>query len=330
MIVINADVRGQGSAGWVVSDADDKAPGRDPSIAGKVVLRVVMGLVLLLGLSALQTGLSLLFAPGAPNQGGAIAAVVMGTVLSALSAAYFYHSFVAGPRRSAKLDRVRRLYPNQPWMERSDWAARKVAHTSGGVAIGLWIWCIGWWGILSFIGWVNYDKIMRALSESWWNGAFMAIFVGAGLLGLMAALRFTVTWLRYGTTILHIGTLPAHIGDRFKGALEARLRPPPKMPLDVELSCEQVRWVTTGSGKNRSSRLEVTPLGSAKSKLDPRQFSPMRAGTRATIEVNVPDGLPAYGLDAAGNGVRWVLTIATTGDDPPFSCSFEVPVYERR
>ncbi len=313
-----------------MSGRQDQSPADGPSFTGRLVLGAVMSAVGLLGVSALHSGVSLLLRPNQPNRIGAGFAALIGAVLVGLTLWYFYRAYVAGPRRAARLARVRSLHPGQPWMERPDWAARRVEHTGGIVAIGLWLWSAGWWGFLTFIGWVNYDKIVRAISDSWWNAALIAVFVGAGLLGLSFAIRSTLHWLRYGTSVLHITTLPAYAGETFAGALEARLEPLPRHPLEVELACEDIRWITSGHGKDRSTRAVVTPLGSSRSKIDPGQFVRTRSGVRAPIKIDVRAELPEYGLDAQGNGVRWVLKIATTGDDAPFSCTFDAPVFSRR
>ncbi|MFN3892784.1 MAG: hypothetical protein ACK4MV_20495 [Beijerinckiaceae bacterium] len=301
-----------------------------PSRGAKVFLGIVFTGVLLMGLSAFYSGLSLFLRPDASNRIGSFTAVILGVVLIILPLWYFYRAHISGPVRATRLERIRRQYPGQPWMERDDWAARRVTHTSGGLAVGLWIWTIGWWGFLSFISWVNYDKIIRAVSESWWNGALMGVFVLAGLIGLSFALRVTIDWIRYGTSVLRIETLPAYAGERFRGIVEARLAAKPRHPLTVELVCEDLEWVTTGRGKERKTRLDVKRLGSARAQVQPGDIVASRDGVRIKIDIAIPPGLPEHSLDEEGNGVHWVVSVTTTGDDPSFSCSFEIPVYQRR
>ena len=300
-----------------------------PTRVGRIVLGVVFAGVFLIGASALQSGLSLLFDPAYSNRIGAFFAVLLGAALVAASVWYLYRAHLAGPRRLARLQRIEKQYPGQPWMARDDWAARRVTHTSSGLAIFLWIWTIGWWGFLSFIGWVNHDKIMRALSQSWWNGALMAVFVGAGLLGLSFAIRATAHWLRYGTSVLRIDTLPAYTGERFRGVVEARLRVKPRFPLSVELVCEELEWVTSGHGKDRQTRVNVTRLGASRATVAPSEIVGAREGVHVKIDIAVPPDLPGYSIDERGDGVRWILNVTTTGEDAGFSCAFETPVYAR-
>jgi hypothetical protein len=287
--------------------------------AGRAFPVVKFVLVILVGLSALFSGGSLLFRPGYENRAGALLAALMGVVLIGAAGWRIYR---AGAVRPATQE-IRRPHSDQPWMNREDWAARRVIHTSAGVAAALWMWTLGWWGLLSF------DKIARALADSWWNAAVLAIFVGAGFIGLSLAVRSTLHWRRYGTSALQLETLPAYVGDAFRGTLEARLHPKPRHPLDVELACEDVRWVTSSQGKDRSTRLEVKRLGAQRAKIEAAGIAAVQDGIRARIVVEAPANLPGHTRDERGNGVRWVLSVATSGDDPAFSCVFEVPVFER-
>ena len=318
-----------GLAMRVTSGAPRGNPGDGPAGGARIFLSVVFSIILLIGLAAAQGGAALLL-KGDPNRIGATFAVILGAALVAASIFYFYRAYFVQSLRAARLERIRRQYPDQPWMERPDWAARRVEHSSSFIAFGMWIWVVGWWGFLSFIGWVNYDKILKALSESWWNGALIAVFVGAGLLGLAFAIRFTVDTFRFGSSTLRIDTLPVHPGETFRGALEARLDPKPKYPLNVELVCEEVLWITRGHGKDRETRSQVTRLGGARAGVQTSSIIGARDGARCPIEITVPADLPEYSIDERGNGVRWVLSVNTTGDDRSFSCAFDIPVFAPR
>lgn len=300
-----------------------------PSRAGRIVFSVVMAIVLLMGAAAFWSGLRLLFA-GDPNRAGSIVAVLMGAGFVTLSVWYFRAAFIQRPVEDARRARIRALHPGQPWMERKDWAARRVTSSEGAPALFMWVWVAGWWGAMAFIGSVNGDKIRVALSESWWNVAMVIVFVGAGLAGLWVAIAFSLTWWRYGRSVLTLDTLPAFTGERFAGTLEARLDPKPTQPLEIRLVCEDLFWVETRTNGKRESRLRVRELGAAEATADPRRFAPTGQMLRGRIEVPVPAGLPSSNLDAAGNGIRWQVRIATADGDVPFSCSFDIPVYDRQ
>lgn len=299
------------------------------SRAGRIVVAGVMALLFLMGAAAFTSGLGLL-SRGDPNRAGAVAAVVMGLGLVAVAVALLYRLFVSTPVAEARLERARRLHPGQPWMERADWASRRLEHTTAGPTMFLWIWTIGWWGFLILIGTVNCDKIAAALKGSWWNVALMAVFVGAGLIGLVLALRFTWSTWRYGTSVLRLDTLPVVPGEPFVGTLTARLQPLPAHPLSAAIVCESITWVESGHGKNRASNAVVREITKSEATADPRRFIPGRDGATGRIELPVPKGFPDARLDRRGNGIRWRLVVTTTGDDPLFSCEFDLPVFARK
>ena len=300
-----------------------------PPRGARIFLGIDFSITLLMGLAAAQGGIALLL-KGDPNRLGASFAVIMGIVLITVSGIYFYRAYFVSPLRAARIARMVRQYPDQPWMKRADWAARRVEYSTSFIAIGMWIWVAGWWGFICFIGWVNYAKIIKALSESWWNGVLMSVFVGAGLLGLAFAIKLTLHWHLYGTSVLRIDTLPAQPGETFRGALEANLDPKPRHPLSVELVCEEVLWITSGHGKDRRTRAEVTRLGGSCATVQSSQMVQTGTGVRCPIEIEVPTDLPEYSINEEGNGVRWVLSVNATGDDQTFSCTFDVPIFEAR
>lgn len=309
-------------------DSRTRTPGGQTR-TGRIVFGIVMALVLLMGAAAFWSGLRLLLA-GDPNRAGAITAVLMGAGFVALAIWYFRVAFVQRPIEEARLARIRGLYPGQPWMERKDWAARRVTSSEGAPALFMWVWVAGWWGAITLIGSVNGEKIRVAFTESWWNVAFVAIFVGAGLAGLWVAIAFTLSWWRYGRSTLVLDTLPAYTGEKFTGTLEARLSPKPTQSLEIRLVCEDLFWVETHRNGKRESQLRVRELGGASAVADPRRFTPAGQGLRGRIDVAVPPGLPSSNLDASGNGIRWQLRIASAEGDVPFSCSFDIPVYDRQ
>lgn len=290
---------------------------------------VVMALVLFMGSGALVSGVRLLF-EGAPNMAGSITATLMGAFLTGLALWFFYWSFVAGPIYAARLERVRKLYPGQPWMERPEWASRRLTSSVGTVAVLMWVWVAGFCGGIGLIAYVNRAKLLRDFSESWWNVAVAGCLGLASIAGIALAIAFTRKAWRQGVSELYLETLPAFMGDKLSGMLTARLDPRPRHPMSVELACEDVEWVRTGYGKNRETRLIVRPLGKVRAECDPARFVASRGGLKGRLEIEVPTGLPESSRDVSGNGIKWWVLVATTGDDPSFSCEFEVPVYERR
>lgn len=297
---------------------------------GLVLLHVVFGICFLMGMSALTTGASLLWF-GEVNRIGAGAAVGLGLVLITASVVFFRFVYITGPRARTHRKQARALHPNRPWMERQNWAARRVVYSDASAAIFSWIWVVGWCSGIGLIVAINIDRIRLALSESWVDGLLALAFAGATLIALRIAIKATLAWWRFGRSTLRIDTLPGYIGDRFRGRLQTRLRPAPRESLKIDLICERARWVETGSGSKKKRRLEARTLSETSTSFDARRLFTGRGGVSVPIDIAIPPGLPESFVDDRGNGVRWRLSVgATSKDNAPFGCSFEIPVYDRR
>lgn len=296
---------------------------------GVMLVVAIFGSVGIIGLLTLIAGIRQVVS-GETSLPIALVVLAAGLFFTAIGFGFLYVRYLKQPIWDAQRARLEARYPGQPWMLRKDWAARRIVHSNLGTMILLWVWNCGWWGALAFIGTVNREKILAALAETSWNYALLAIFVGAGLIGLRFALGVTWNVWRFGKSVLTLDTLPAFIGDRFRGTVEARLAGRPSAPLRAELICEHLQWIERRTSGKTESRLETKRLARAEAKISPSQMIASRGGVRIPVDIEVPPTGLEYTLDDSGNGVRWVLSVETQSGDTPFSCTFEVPVYVRR
>lgn len=301
------------------------------SAARFVVLHLVMLTVGLMGAGALVNGIRLLLA--GEQRASAIAAVVMGLICTVAAIAFLYFEHVKGPAKAAREATIRERYPDQPWMLRADWAARRVTDSSASAAIFLWIWNAGWWGAMLFIWTMNRDKILAAVAKSWSEAAFAAIFLLCGLIGLLVAVTITRNWWRYGRSELRIDTLPGYLGERFRGSVAVNFAQRPTEGLEATLTCERITWITRRDSKGRTTSERVgEELWSADHKIEPtRILLAPRARASVPIDLPVPANQPPCDIDEAGNGIQWQLSLRTLGPPSPqgFSCSFQIPIYAR-
>ena len=331
------------------TDSTQGAPAAPAGIGvwiGAALVLGMFGMVALMGLLTFYAGLRLLVT-GEQHWGVALLVTAMGVVFSGIGLGFFWFQYVKAPVLRARHKALEARYPNQPWMLRSDWAARRVTDSALGVVIFMWVWVTGWWSAIVFIWSMNRDKILAAAAASWWEAALGLIFPLAGLAGLLVAVHVTRAWWRYGRSTLRIDTLPGYLGEQFRGTLQASFRTRPAR-LEADIICEEVTWVTRRSGgKTTSERISKT-LWSATHALEPSRMQ--LAGTagaqaRLPIAVPLPADQPPCGLDDGGDGIVWRLTVhevrnealrpadagsgATASDGPLFSASFEVPVFGR-
>lgn len=304
-------------------------PGRFATLLGAVLVHGMFGLAALMGLGVLTGGVRLLFSGEQPWP-LALFICLMGAVFMTIGFGYFFVAYIKAPVWAAREARLKTLYPGQPWMLRSDWAARKVTDSALGLMIFAWVWVAGWWGAIAFIGTVNRDKIVLALATSWGDIAVAAIFVLGGLIGLTFAWQATRSWWQFGRSTLRIDTLPGFLGETFRATVHTHYPGRPAQPMEAEIACEEVRWITGRDSKGRTTRrAKMTTLWSARQAIAPSRMLAAR-GLSVPIEVALPADQPPCALDEDGNGIQWRLHLRTHKDTTPaFGCSFDVPVYAR-
>lgn len=295
----------------------------------RLLVNALFLVVTLMGAGAINGAFNLLRS-GKQSLPVALFIAVVGLVIMMAGASFFYISYVHKPRQAAREARIAQRYPNQPWMLRSDWARRRVTSSTLGVVILTWVWTIGWWAALAFIGTVNRDKIIAAFEASWGQVALAGVFVLCGLIGLKFAIYATWAWWRYGSPELQIDTLPGYLGERFRGSVSTPLRERPKKPIEAILKCEDREWVEVRQNDKTTHEMKRHTLWSERHRIEPARLMVTPRGTIIPIDIPLPKDQPPCALDSEGNGIAWKLEIqATETTQPALSCDFEVPVYAR-
>jgi hypothetical protein len=212
----------------------------------------------------------------------------------------------------AALDRQAR-HPDAPWLWREDWAARRIADSSGMETGFAWAFAILW----NLISVPSSVLAVRAAMNEGNRAALIALLfpvVGLGL--LVWAVRATLRRRRYGTSVLELQTLPAVIGH----ALEGTVRTPPDLrPGDgfrVMLSC--IRRVRTGSGRNRSTSESI---------LWQEERRVPAGGLGVPIAFALPPDAVAADPKRGDERTLWRLEVSAEVPGVDYVSRFEVPVF---
>jgi hypothetical protein len=305
---------------------------RASALFAAAMIHVICGVIALMGLTVLASGLSsLLKGQGAAT--GTLLAIGVGALFAAIGLGFFYLTYVAAPAHAAREEAQAARHAGEPWMLREDWVARRVVDSSSlAVMIFLWIWTAGWGGISAFLWTVNGDKITAALHESWLDTALTALIPLVGLIGLIGAVKATRFWWRYGSSTLHIDTLPGFLGDRFRGSVAARLAIPPTRPLEARIACERLTWMRVrDSDGHWTKEWRTTTVWSETHEIETARLMRTKDGVAIPIDIPLPVDQPACALDEDGAGIQWSLSLrATDRARPRFAAQFLVPVYRRK
>lgn len=286
------------------------------SVGGLALLSVADSLRALLGearggMSAIALGVALAI--------GLVAVLRIGVAVAPLSA-----------RPSKRVPAAAHL----PWLQRADWAARRIEDRATlAPALFMGIWCLGWWAVLATQWLVAGDRIAALISRNGSDAAAYGVLLLGGVAGLLVLLHLVRAWWRYGHATLLLDTLPGVPGGRFRGTVQLRLPRRPEQPVEASLVCERVQMLSRRGAAGRSERIETTQeRWSAETRLAPLT---LRFGADGVLLVPVDFSLPLHEPESAmrpdGNGVRWVVRVqGQRTADRRFSFAFEVPVYRQR
>jgi hypothetical protein len=279
------------------------------------VIAIPMSLLGLLGVFAALKGVAK-SAPwseiaGPAITGGIFTVVGFGLLLLAR------HLFVSGRKKQ----QLQEQHPEKPWMWREDWASGRIEDSSKTATVGLWGFAILWCAFTFPLTFVLFrQEGLPPRQTAMW---FILVFPLAGILLLWAAIRQTAARMKFGTSHLQLVTQPGVIGRQFRATLETNLK---EVPGDgVEVIISNIRRVTSGSGKNRSTREDV--IWQEAVTLPPSRLSQGMNGVTVPLNFNIPlDSEPCDDSNSA-NCVLWRVEVSAQVPGIDYSQNFEVPVF---
>jgi len=230
----------------------------------------------------------------------------------------FWLSRYLGSKTAAQ-QQLQRLYPDEPWKQREDWAANQIRPSSGPILVISMIFAV-FWNLVSAPTWFFIPEL---LAKHDLKALLVAIFplVGIGL--LVWAARSWVRWKRFGKGRLQLTSLPAKIGGALQGevATYTSLRPP--AGFTATLSC--IRRRTSGSGKNRSTHESI--LAQEHIVVPLQQVRRGVGGTVVPLQIPIPHGGSPWSDSNPSDRTLWRLEVRAENPGVDYLVHFEVPVF---
>jgi len=287
---------------------------------GRAVLLGCIGLFLLpfagAGISVLSLGIRAL----EKHEANAIAPLLAGFFFTAFSVSFFAIIFVA-TRNAARAAALRAGAPDQPWLWRPEWSARRIPDQRRSAAF-LWIFAIFWNAVtipVSFLVVREWTKQQNPL-------LLIALIFPAIGLGLIIAATYTgLRRLKFGASVCTIDTVPIHRGHSFHGEIEMRGDAVPEDGYRLRLVC--VRRVVHGSGKSQS--IQETPLTQQETRVS--AASVMRSpagGVRIPFSMTAPTEGHACDIRNPRDQVLWRLEAVAEMPGIDYAATFELPVFD--
>lgn len=225
-----------------------------------------------------------------------------------------------GLKKVREEEQLKIQYPDQPWMWKSDWTSRRIRCSSKTNLVFAWVFCVCWNLISAPVLWV----IPRELLEKGNRLALLAlVFPIAGLWLLIVAVQQALRWRKFGDSVLELSTLPGVIGAQLGGTIHARLSLRPHDEVMLTLSC--VQRITTGSGKDRSTREHIL----WQEEQPPLRQLPLEHPRRVAIPVafEIPGDCRESDSSHPNNKTLWQLEARAKVAGMDYHARFEVPVF---
>jgi len=254
------------------------------------------------------------------HEANAIAPLLAGLLFTAFSVGFFAIVFVA-IRRAARTASLQAKAPDQPWLWRPEWTARRIPDSRGNAAWLLWIFAIFWNAVTipaTFL-------ILREWSRQQNHLLLLAlIFPAVGVVLIIAAIYTGMRRLKFGASICTIDTVPINPGRSFHGEIEMRGDAVPEGGYLLRLVC--VHRVVTGSGKNQTTR--ETPLWQQESRVT--SASAMRlatGGVRVPFSMTIPHDVRSSDIRNSRDQILWRLEVSAEMPGVDYDASFDLPVF---
>lgn len=227
-------------------------------------------------------------------------------------------------KKAAKEQSLQQLYPDEPWNWKEEWQTNRFkATTSTGfkVLLGFAIF----WNLIaiptSVMAMIEYFKTF----EHQILIVLLFPLVGIGL--FIAAFIAFMRHKKYGQSELILQQTPIAIGGINRGSIEVPNDDATHQsfgkPLEAIITLTCQRKITTGSGKNRSTKTKIIWQD------DRRVVSSIKGHNTSSyaFEFKVPEDLPQSDDSNPNNRVEWVLKIERTQPGIDLKLEFTLPGY---
>ena len=239
----------------------------------------------------------------------------------AFGGVFFFVHGILGVIRNAAGRRETAARPNEPWLYDYHWRREGIAFSAFDDMVKRLLAAIVWTTFLLPFGWVGMTE-----RGAWPFLVAVAIF---GLLGLIFWFRWAqmlFDLLRYGNSFLTYNQFPYSLG----GTLRARLRVPHHLSaideLTLTLRCVVEKYVTTGTGQDRSTNVVCYELYKSALTYDRNRLTGFAAGD-IPMEFPVPPDQPATSLISTPP-IYWEIEAKGKARGVGYEAFFLVPVYK--
>jgi hypothetical protein len=233
---------------------------------------------------------------------------------------FLIHGLLGAARKAQYLSAMARR-PGQPWFCDFHWRQEGIAFSAFNAMLGRLLAALVWTAFLTPFFWIGLT-----VPEARVFLIFASLFALIGLVYWYRWAQMLADLLRYGNSFLIYDSFPYFLG----GILRARLRAPHHVSdidaLTLTLRCVQERYVTTGSGRNRSTNVVCYELYKDAVTLTRDRLAGLAEG-EITVEFRLPANQSTTSL-ASAPPVYWEIEACGKSRRVSYQAYFLVPVYK--
>jgi hypothetical protein len=237
-----------------------------------------------------------------------------------LGGLFFVIHGLRGAVRKAQYLRDAAQRPGQPWLYDFHWRQEGIAFSAFNTMLERLLAALGWNAFLTPFFWIGLN-----VREARVVLIFSSLFAVIGLVFWYRWAQMLANLLRYGNSFLHYDSFPYFLG----GTLHARLRTPHHVSdfeaLTLTLRCVREQYVTTGSGKNRSSRVVCYELYQDATTLTRDRLVGF-AGGEIPVEFRLPVGQHTTSFSSTPP-IYWEIEARGQSGKVSYEAYFLVPAY---
>jgi hypothetical protein len=201
-----------------------------------------------------------------------------------------------------------RRYGDRPWMLKRAWRKGRITYREIGPAAFLWVFSLGWNGMLGLVLVGNRSMILESIREDWVNAPILLLFILIGLGVLYAAIRLTFARSVSRRAVFTMESVPGVIGGKLRGAIRTRL--PARFDQAVTLKLASASSAPIEKSVSRE-QMQETPKGLV-----------------VPVDINIPDSCEGTNIWDPERKVEWTLEGSADVDGKSWEVKFAVPLFK--
>jgi hypothetical protein len=240
-----------------------------------------------------------------------------------LGGAFLIVHGLRGAARRAEYERESSARPGEPWLCDHPWHREGVGFSAFNAMLERLVAALVWNAFLIPFFWVGLNE--RGVGRVFL--IFASLFALLGLVFWARWIQMLADLVRYGNSFLYYDEFPYFLGH----TLRVRLRAPRHLAsldeLALTLRCVQEKYVTTGSGNDRSTQVVCYELYKDTTTFSSAQLAAC-AGGDIPVEFHLPTDEHATAL-AETPPTYWEVEARGKAHGAAYEAFFLVPVYKR-